>query len=354
MSHDPDHDLMRRLVDYHDHIAAPPVLVGDDLRRGRRRVRRTRGLVAGGTALGIALVAAVTFSLGGREDDVPQPAGPTGLTTPMVKPASLAEVTEFGFHVEPGPGFEVSEDWLLGADRQALTVWLADGDYDRTNNPDVSVAVYYQGEAPELPTPGAPVTVHGGAGTYVEETQDDYWRAWLSWEYAPGSWVQVIGRGFGAAPPPEFQSQVVGVAEALRSGGGDPVRVPVRVGTLPEALPPLETWHRLSVSFYDGDWSWWLEIDEISIWATSDVEGPCRGSDGGRQTAAEFTYRGIPGCLVDGERIGLRLGDADVFVDFGQVPDLPIEDMKQVLAELTIAPDDPATWFELGAAMSAT
>ena len=348
----PDHDLMSRLVDYHDHIAAPPVLVDDDLRRGRRRVRRTRGLVAGGTALGLAWVAGVILSLGGRDDDVPEPAEPPGLTTPMVKPASLAEVREFGFRVEPGPGYEVSEDWSLEVDRQALIVRLADGDYSRTNNPDVSVAVYYQGEAPELPTPGAPVTVHGDAGTYVEETQDDYWRAWLSWEYAPGSWAQVIGRGFGVAPPPEFRGQIVSVAEALRSGGGDPVRVPVRVDTLPESLPSLRTAHSLSVSIHDGDWLWWLEVGEVSMWATSDVEGPCRGSDGRRQTAA-FTYRGIPGCLVAGERIGLHLEDADVFVDFGQVPDLPLEDMKQALAELTVASDDPATWFELTAAMSA-
>jgi hypothetical protein len=101
----------------------------------------------------------------------------------------------------------------------------------------------------------------------------------------------------------------------------------------------------------DGEWTWWLEIDEIGIWATSDVEGPCRGYDGRRQTAAEFTYRGIPGCLMAGERIGLRLGDADVFFDFGEVPDLPLEDMKQALAELTVASDDPATWFAMETAL---
>ena len=32
----------------------------------------------------------------------------------------------------------------------------------------------------------------------------------------------------------------------------------------------------------------------------------------------------------------------------GPSPDLPIEDMKQVLADLTVASDDPATWFDLG------
>lgn len=354
MSHDHDHDLMSRLVDYHDHIAAPPVLVGDDLRRGRRRVRRTRGLVAGGAALSLVLVAAVALSLGEREDDAPQPAGPTGLglTTPMVKPASLAEVREFGFRVEPGPGFEMSDAWSLESDRQAISVRLADGDVSKTNNLELSADIYYQGEAPELPSAGTgePVTVHGDEGTYVEEANPDYWQGQLTWKYAPDSWAQVTGRGFGGAPPADLGSNVLMVAEALRSGGGQPVRVPVRVGTVPASLPSLEGAHSLSVSNSDGDWMWWLSIDEISMWATSRVVEPCIGSDGRPQTAV-FTYRGVSGCLVAGERIGLHLEDADVFFDFGPIPDLPVEDMKQLLAELTVASDDPATWFELEAAL---
>ena len=37
-----DHDVLSRLVDYHDHIAAPPVHAADDVHRGRRRVRRNQ------------------------------------------------------------------------------------------------------------------------------------------------------------------------------------------------------------------------------------------------------------------------------------------------------------------------
>ncbi len=40
-------DVLSRLVDYHDHIAPPMVPVADDVRRGRRRVRRNRGIVTG-------------------------------------------------------------------------------------------------------------------------------------------------------------------------------------------------------------------------------------------------------------------------------------------------------------------
>ena len=75
-------DVMSRLVDYHDHISAPSVPVADDVRRGRRRVRRNRGLLAGGAALGLAsVVAVVSLLTAGLAADRPQPAGPTGLTT---------------------------------------------------------------------------------------------------------------------------------------------------------------------------------------------------------------------------------------------------------------------------------
>ena len=40
-------EALARLVEYHDHIAVPPVFPEEDVRRGRRRVRRTRALVAG-------------------------------------------------------------------------------------------------------------------------------------------------------------------------------------------------------------------------------------------------------------------------------------------------------------------
>lgn len=353
MSHDHDQDLMSRLVDYHDHIAAPLVLVGDDLRRGRRRVRRTRGLVAGGVALGLASVVTVaSLSAGEPTDDVPRPADQPGLTTPMIKPASLAEVRELGFHVEPRPGFEMGASWSLESDKQALSVVLDDGDISTTDDLELSVDVYYQGEAPELPPVGTgePVTVLGDAGTYIEEANPDYWQGQLTWEYAPDLWAQVGGRGPGGEPPSDLRSKILMVAQALRSGGGDPVRVPVSVGAFPASLPSLETAHSLNVSNNNGEWMWWLSIGEVSMWATSLVEEPCRGSDGRPQTAA-FTYRGIPGCLVAAERIGLHLEDADVFFDFGPLPDLPIEDMKQVLAELSVASDDPATWFELEAAL---
>lgn len=340
-------DVMRRLVEYHDHISVPPVPLPDDLHRGRCRVRRNRGLLTGGVALGLAsVVAAVSLFTGERADDRPQPAGPTGLATPMVAPTSLAEVREMGFHVEPGAGFEATDSWQLDPELQGTSVALADGDYIRTNNLELGVAVYYQGNSPELASTGTreAVAVNGDAGTYIEEIRPDYWEAKLAWEYAPDSWAEVSGRGL-TAPPPDLRSRVLDVAEAVRSGG-ETVRVPVRVGSVPASLPSIATAHSLNVTRDGGEWTWWLSIDDVSIWATSRVAEECLGSDGRPQTE-EFTYRGHRGCLVAGERIGLHLGDADVFFDYGPSPELPIEDMKQMLAELTVAPGDPATWFDL-------
>jgi hypothetical protein len=359
MSH--ELDVISRMVDYHDHISVPPVPIVDDLRRGRRRVRRNRGLVAGGVALGVvSVVAGAVLFTGDGSSDRPQPAGPpatsttsgpglddSGLTAPMIAPKSLLDVRELGFRVEPGPDVVVTDSWGIDHDGQSTNVKVfGDG------VTDLFVAVYYQGRSPDLPSMGTSeaITVHGVAGTYAEETRvdEDFWVGRLTWEYAPNSWALVSGRGTGT-PPSDLRDKVVTAAEAVRSGGPT-MRVPVRFGTVPASLPSVATAHDVSVSFDHGEWLWWLSVDDISVWATSRVGGECLGSEGQPQTD-EFTYRGFPGCDVAGERIGLHLGNADVFFDYGPSPELPKEDMKRMLSELTVASDDPTTWFDLKTAL---
>jgi hypothetical protein len=338
-------DVLRRVVDYHDHISAPPVPLADDLRRGRGRVRRQRGLLVGGVAVGLAsVVAVVSLVTGGRAADRPEPAGPPGLTTPLVAPRSMVDIREAGFHVEPAPGFEVTDSWGLDPDLQRTDVVLGDG------GARVTVTVYYEGRLAEASSTGAgeAVTVNGDAGTYDEEDDGEFWSARLAWEYAPDSWAEVTARGNVPAPP-DLRSRFVAVAEAVRSGG-PPVRVPVRFGTVPASLPDVATGHSLSVEYAGGAWSWWLSVDDISIWATSREDEECLGSEGQPPTG-EFRYHGHPGCVVAGERLGLHLDNASVFFDYGPSPELPMEDMKTLLGDLTVASDDPATWFDLETAM---
>jgi hypothetical protein len=51
-------------------------------------------------------------------------------------------------------------------------------------------------------------------------------------------------------------------------------------------------------------------------------------------------------------QIGLSLDNAQVYIEFWDAgPKPPIDDQKQVLAELTVAPEDPTTWFDLRTAL---
>ena len=61
-----ENDLIERLhavADEFEMRAAPPA---DDMRRGRRRVRRNRGLVAGAAAAALAVVIGTAAAVGGQ------------------------------------------------------------------------------------------------------------------------------------------------------------------------------------------------------------------------------------------------------------------------------------------------
>ncbi len=78
-----DLDVLTRLVAYHDHITVPETTAADDVRRGQQRVRRTRTLVTGGVALGVATILTTTALVvtAGDRDSAPPPIAPTPTET---------------------------------------------------------------------------------------------------------------------------------------------------------------------------------------------------------------------------------------------------------------------------------
>ncbi len=379
-----DHDLLSRLVDYHDHIAAPPVSVLDDLQRGRRRVRRKRGLLAGGVAIGLAsVIAAVTVLTGDGEADRQQPIGPPtsdatsepgggALAAPLHAPESILDVRELGFHVEPVPGFEPG-GWEVLLHGQSVALQWEDA-----ANADVFVTVRYQGMAyPDAGyglTRSSSVKVHDVLGRYYHEGEaagddPDRFVAELVWEYAPGSLASVGTISDRGDPGPErLRAALVEIAEAV-SAGGETLGLPFRIDTYPSSLPELSTLDRVGV-WQDGGWHAALSLTFGDTWlAVGPDLGPVtceQGYDGGG--TERFTYRGHQGCLsgwgpTNEPRTttdvvgGIHLKVEDTLRSYtpshaGGAAAYPIADVKQLLAELTMAPlDDPSTWFDLEAAL---
>ena len=75
-----DNDLIERLHAVAQGFEMPAAPPADDVLRGRRRVRRNRGLVAGAAAAAVAVVLGVTAAVGGQD-----PAGSDGLE-PVERP----------------------------------------------------------------------------------------------------------------------------------------------------------------------------------------------------------------------------------------------------------------------------
>ena len=383
-----DLDVLSRLVDYHDHVSAPSVPLVADLERGRRRVRRIHRLLGTAVAVGLVSVgAAVSLLIGARSAGDSQPAGPTtpatttpapdglGLTTPLVAPTSVRDVSALGFHVAPVPGFDpqgVGAGWSIDDDGQTVTLWwneVAD---------EVDVTVLYQGESPPLDPSvwghAEEVTVHGVAGHYVERPGGPYnidgaFDAALAWEFAPESWAYVWTRSDRGDPGPErLRSGLMDVADAV-AAGGDPARVPVHTGPFPPSMPALSAFSGVGVHMGRNGWETTMAFDRMRIMAgPGKASEACARFDGGTET---FTYRGHAGCLK-GEgstdqppegtsfnfvnALALQTGDivrtVIPSVRTGEGPEYPIKDLKQAIAQLTVAPlEDPSTWFELKAAI---
>jgi hypothetical protein len=345
---------LREAVDSLADRAAPLDLAALE-RRAARRGRRRVVLVAAAAA---AVIAGSAVTVTGPDDDrtappVEQPAAPRDsvLTRPLIAPESMLEVRELGFQVAPVDGVAVSDSWGLDSDGQWINVALLSDPAGR----GASVKVLYQGRSLRpLSGTSEDVTVNGLAGTYTEAVKADGFEARLSWQYAPDSWAEV-GTSWDGTPPPDLRRQFLAVAEAVRSDG-TALRVPVRFDSAPVSLPAIAKAHRVAFSGDDGDWTMYVWVDDVMVSVTSAVDlGECLGDGGERQTG-EFTYRGFRGCVVPNgtqQRIGLHLDGVDVTYDFDPGAELPREDIKRLLAGVTVAPPsyDPTRWFDLKTAL---
>jgi hypothetical protein len=71
----------------------------------------------------------------------------------------------------------------------------------------------------------------------------------------------------------------------------------------------------------------------------------------------KFTYRGHRGCVpIESsglvETVYLYVGDTIRSIDIPGHKVVPLEDLKRVLADITMAPsEEPATWFDLKTAL---
>ena len=148
-------EVLNRLVDYHDHIAPPPVPVADDVRRGRRRVRRNRTIVTGTVALGVAgVVLTAALTIGGERDTRPQPAAPSPTQTTPDPAAENGRITSVQRHV----GAEATD-----------YQWRA---FDSTS--DTGLFVSYDAERLTVVGPTGPVATLACPDTFPCPPDEDY------------------------------------------------------------------------------------------------------------------------------------------------------------------------------------
>lgn len=311
-------------------------------------LRRTKAAAVAGVIVA-AVIAGSAVTITGLDDRTAPPAEQPvttrnpGLTTPLIAPESLLDVRELGFHLAPMGGVAVGDSWGIDSEGQMTTVWV-----------DVAggvgqalVKVLYQGTTP-TPTTGTSedVTVNGLPGTYTEAVRSEGFDARLSWRYAPGSWAEVSA-SWGVETPPDLRQKLLTIAEAVRPGGKT-LLLPARLGSAPASLPAIAKADRIDVEWIEDDWTMRVRVDDFQVSASSAVApGECH----------EFTYRGHRGCVDPngdgGTTLRLHVGDVDLMTFIGPSAELPLEDVKRLLAGVTVAstPSDPATWFDLRTAL---
>jgi hypothetical protein len=232
-----------------DAAPAPHTTADDIIARGRRmRTRRTAITASGAAAAFVTVVVAAVAGVGGRGDEVPAAPSPA----PVLKLA-VGFTTTFGeSRVGPyriGPAGEVTAAYQEIPVYRDGETWPGD---DHKDYPlvDGMITVYQPGvyDARRLGTSESGVTlgaeftasVGGRPGVGREMTYamggQKYGRTALAWQYASNAWATYVPRPLriieaGGSRQTEDALQI---AEALTTAPKRAIRVPYRIGFLPD------------------------------------------------------------------------------------------------------------------------
>jgi hypothetical protein len=232
-------DDLRTTLETLEHEAPDPTTVLSGLSSVRaRRVAHRRMTVVVAAAVVAAAVAGGSIVVTNHE-----PAPKTGQhETPRGRP----EWFRFPFSVGTLPGYTVA--YRFSNVTTASVAWVIPGVVDDSmTNEMFEVHAFPKGEYdPSADGPGEPVTVHGAPASYRTGTQcqcsSDIGVPSVAWEYAPDTWVMVLyprpAVEPGFQPAATVRANLLTIADAVRFDRTAPVRVPFRLGYLPQELRP--------------------------------------------------------------------------------------------------------------------
>lgn len=223
-------DDLRATLGALEYEAPDPIgtLAGLDRLRRRRTTRRR--------ATAVVAVAAVTLTLAGvslAARDLVGHTSSVGPTQPANRPAGTP--LEFRFAVDDVPGFRTFyqiADPKLGQHAKVFPV----GDTEHPFQLGVFDAGAYD---PTAARAGQPIEVRGKPGFYRPDMpchcSGESPVSGLAWEYAPNTWALIQYVADGQAPA-DLRQNMIRIASAVRFDKTTPLRVPFRVGWLPDGL----------------------------------------------------------------------------------------------------------------------
>lgn len=204
-----------------------------------RRVARRRTTVVVAAAVVAATVAGGSIMVTNHD-----PAPRTGQDTAREHP----EWFRFPFSVDEVPGHTVTYGYA-NAGRGASTAVVTAVEYRAGSTDQYEITAFPKGEYDATgDQAGQPVTVNGDEAFLLPrmscQCDLDHSVPGVVWEYAPESWAMVqytrpAGQS-GDTPLTEIRDTLLAVAKAVRFDRPVPIRVPFRLGYLPERLRPTD------------------------------------------------------------------------------------------------------------------